>query len=222
MTQAERILQFYKQLPPVQVPKGVEVMNPYSDPIAWELTETFYRKFYEDNNHRILLFGINPGRFGGGITGIPFTDPIRLEKDCGIANPYRKVPELSSEFVYKVVEGWGGAKRFYGDCMISALSPLGYTREGKNLNYYDDRALLSNVEGFIVHCIQKQKELIDSRSTVLCLGEGANSKYFRKLNDRYRFFENIISLPHPRWVMQYRRKRIDEFVQLYIKTLSSV
>ncbi len=40
--------------------------------------------------HRYLILGINPGRFGGGITGIPFTDPIRLQNICGIENDFQK------------------------------------------------------------------------------------------------------------------------------------
>ena len=33
-----------------------------------------------------MIFGINPGRFGAVLPGIPFTDPIRLKKECGIDN----------------------------------------------------------------------------------------------------------------------------------------
>ena len=49
---------------------------------------------------RHLLLGINPGRFGGGVTGIPFTDPIRLQNVCGIENNFEKKQELSSVFIY--------------------------------------------------------------------------------------------------------------------------
>ena len=33
------------------------------------------------------------------------------------------------------------------------------------------------------------------------------------------FFERILPLPHPRWVMQYRRKRKEEFVGQYLGVL---
>jgi len=98
-----KVLAYYEDLEsPVGLPDGVEVMNPYSNPEVKHVLETFYANYYQDNKKRKLILGINPGRLGAGITGIPFTDPIRLEKDCGIANNFVKKGELSSEFVYKV------------------------------------------------------------------------------------------------------------------------
>jgi hypothetical protein len=222
-TQADNILQFYKSLRPDFDPgHGIEIMNPFTDASAWSLTETFYRKFYSDSHRRVLIFGINPGRFGGGITGIPFTDPIRLETDCGIKNDLRKVPELSSVFVYEVIKAYGGAQKFYKQFLITALSPLGFVKNGLNLNYYDDKTLLKDSEPFIVDCIRKQKEAISTIDTCFCLGEGTNFKIFKKLNEKYGFFSSIIPLPHPRWIMQYRRKRVDEFVERYVAALSEL
>src|SRR5215831_1320075 len=105
LTQSYAILEFYKKLNPrFRLPAGVEIMNPFTDGTAWELTSQFYTKFYNDTNRRIFIFGINPGRFGGGITGVPFTDPVRLEKICGIRNDLPKKAELSSLFVYDIID----------------------------------------------------------------------------------------------------------------------
>ena len=90
---------------------------------------SFYTKYYSDNNKRILLLGINPGRFGGGVTGIPFTDPVRLEKVCGIKNDFQKKQELSSVFIYEMIEAYGGAEKFYKQFYISAVSPLGFVKQ---------------------------------------------------------------------------------------------
>ena len=79
----------------------------------------FYEKYYNDNNERYAFFGINPGRFGGGVTGIPFTDPIRLEKICGIPNDFEKKQELSSVFIYDMIDAFGGAAKFYKRFYIS-------------------------------------------------------------------------------------------------------
>src|SRR5690554_1690741 len=69
------------------LPPGVGVMNPFSEnPPAITASQEFYRRYYNDNSERHILIGINPGRFGAGQTGVPFTDPHRLRKDCGI--PY--------------------------------------------------------------------------------------------------------------------------------------
>ncbi len=221
-TQAERILDFYRSLKPgFPLAHGIEIMNPFDDPLSWQYTSAFYHKFYSDHRERKIIFGINPGRFGGGITGIPFTDPVRLQEDCGIENPFQKKSELSAQFIYKVIEAYGGALKFYGDFFISALSPLGFTRHGINLNYYDDKQLLKDSEPFIIDCIRTQQKSLNVSDHCFCLGEGTNYKLFHKLNEKHHFFKKISPLPHPRWVMQYRRKRVDEFVDKYLTVLMS-
>src|SRR5690606_3791757 len=105
VTLADKILDFLSTLPdPGPLPKGVAVMNPFVDKKAFTLVRRFYTTFYNDNNPRTAILGINPGRFGGGITGIPFTDPIKLEKYCGIENDYEKRAELSADFIYRMIE----------------------------------------------------------------------------------------------------------------------
>lgn len=220
--QAVAILRFYKWLQPnFKLPKNVEIMNPFTDAAAWKLTATFYNKFYNDDKPRRFIFGINPGRFGGGVTGIPFTDSIRLQQECGIENGLPKKAELSSQFIYQMINGYGGTEAFYGQFFITALSPLGFTKNGINLNYYDDKELLKACEPFIIACIREQMATIPTTNICYCLGEGTNFKYFSKLNSTHQFFKEIIPLPHPRWIMQYRRKRIDEFVKLYVDKLKN-
>lgn len=219
---SDKILQFYRSLEiPGNLPAAVQVMNPYSDGEAMELCRRFYQKYYSDKRPRTGIFGINPGRFGGGVTGIPFTDPIRLEKDCGIDNDLDKKPELSATFIYEMIHAYGGPANFYEDFFIGAVSPLGFTFEGKNLNYYDDRKLQELLQPFIIRNLQKQIEIGLSTSVCICLGEGKNFKYFSKLNDKHHFFEEIIPLAHPRFIMQYRRKRLPEFIERYLGVLSA-
>jgi Uracil DNA glycosylase superfamily len=220
-TQADAILEFYKQLDPAfELGEGIEIMNPFQNEDSWRVAELFYEKFYGDNYRRTFIFGINPGRFGGGITGIPFTDPIRLETDCGIQNNFRKQAELSSVFIYEVIRAYGGTEKFYRDFFITALSPLGFTKNKINLNYYDDKDLLKNSEAFIVECIRQQQQRIDASENCFCLGEGTNYKIFKKLNEKYGFFKVITSLPHPRWIMQYRRRKIADFTDHYLSKLA--
>src|SRR5215210_9221015 len=90
---------FHLQLP-FKLPNKIEILDAHKIPAVKEACAKFYEKFYSDNNKRHLLIGINPGRFGGGVTGIPFTDPIRLQNDCGIENDFQKKQELSSVFMY--------------------------------------------------------------------------------------------------------------------------
>jgi hypothetical protein len=218
---ADQILNFYKGLRlAVKLPDGVSFMNPYEDDGAFEVTTMFYQKFYSDNNERQIILGINPGRFGGGITGVPFTDPIQLERSCGIKNDFHKKPELSSTFIYSMIEAFGGPKKFYGKYFIGALSPLGFVKDGKNLNYYDIRELQEAVEPFIVSCIRRQLEFNIDRSKCFCLGEGENFRVLSKLNDIHKFFGEIHPLPHPRFVLQYKRKQLPEYIRRYVNAFT--
>src|SRR5262249_48388885 len=160
----------YRSLQPAfRMPNGVSIMNPFTEDSSWKLVEAFYQKYYADKSARILIFGINPGRFGGGITGIPFTDPIRLQGRCNIPNDLKKLPELSSVFMYEMIDKYESVDLFYKHFFITALSPLGYMKAGKNLNYYDDKNLLKASEPFIINCIRKQLETISSSLTAFCL-----------------------------------------------------
>jgi hypothetical protein len=219
-TNADKILRFYQQMDAsFPLPPGIEIMNPYANPVALSYVTQFYQRFYGDHKNRRIIFGINPGRFGAGVTGVPFTDPIRLANVCAIDNNFQKRPELSSLFVYEMIEAYGGAGSFYGDYFITALSPLGYVKEGRNLNYYDDRQLIEASQQFIVVSIQQQVEMLNPGQIAWCLGEGMNYRIFNKLNEHYKFFSEIIPLPHPRWIMQYRRKSMSEYVKMYLDAL---
>lgn len=220
MTFAQHVLQFTKTLRPnLQLPPGFDLLFPYDNPETLRVMTAFYEKFYSDSNPRIFIFGINPGRFGAGVTGVPFTDPIRLKEACKIDNEFAKKPELSSVYVYQFIQAYGGLELFYKNFYITSLSPLGFTKNGININYYDDRKLQESVEPFILESIRTQQQFGTSRKVALCMGQGKNAAYFQKINEKHGFFEQIIPLPHPRWVMQYRRKSVGEFVQMYVENL---
>jgi hypothetical protein len=161
---------------------GVEVMNPYQDAVAFGLCEKFYTRFYNDTHPRRMILGINPGRSGGGITGIPFTDPIKLEINCGIRNTLQKKAELSAEFIYAMIDSAGGPEKFYNRFFISAVCPLGFTKSGNNLNYYDDKVLEEIIKSFIITCFQGQLNFPIDRTICYCLGEGKNYAYLSKVN----------------------------------------
>ncbi len=219
MTFAEKILNFHRQLhPDWALPEGVELLFPFDNAETWQVMEQFYHKYFSDNRQRILIFGINPGRFGAGITGTPFTDPKLLEEVCGIENPFKKKYELSAIFVYDFIHAFGTVEAFYQQFYITSLCPLGFVKDGKNYNYYDSKTLTEAVEPHIIHNIEQNLEFGCSSKAALCMGRGKNYAYFEKLNAEHGFFEQILPLPHPRWVMQYRRKRKEEFVLEFVET----
>lgn len=221
MTFGKQVLSFYKNLDkPDNLPDEVEVLHPFSEQDVMNTIETFYKKFFDDDNKRTFLIGINPGRFGGGVTGIPFTDPIRLEEKLGIENDFDKKPELSSRFLYQVIDALGGPSDFFNYFYITSVSPLGFTKDGKNLNYYDIKELRDVLEDYIVDNMRKQIKF-GARPVAYSLGKGQNIKYLKQLNKKHELFEEIKPLPHPRWVMQYRLKRIDEFIGEYKEALAN-
>ena len=220
---ANNIIEFYKTIqPPAKLPKGVGVLYPQQEKEVIAIVEKFYEKFYNDNNQRTLIFGINPGRFGAGITGINFTGPKQLKENCGIDHSFKMGSELSAEFIYEAIEKYGGAKKFYKNFFISAISPLGYIKDGVNLNYYDDKKLQEAVTPFVVDCIEKQLKWNVNRSASICIGGEKNYKYFLKLNEKYNWFGEIIPLPHPRFIMQYRRKTKENYLSTYYDAFCKV
>ena len=220
MTFAENILSFLLHVKiPFALPGGVGVLDVHKDKAVQQACKTFYHKYYNDNNARHLMLGINPGRFGGGVTGIPFTDPIRLQSECGIKNDFTKKQELSSVFMYEMIQAFGGAQAFYNKVYISSISPLGFVKDGKNLNYYDDAALKKMIEPFVIDCIEKQLAWGIKRNVCFCIGEGENLKYLTALNDKHQWFGRIQGLPHPRFIMQYKLKQKEYYVDEYVKRM---
>jgi hypothetical protein len=220
MTVADRILEFYRSLSlDVRLPKGIAVLNPYRNDDVFRLTTAFYKKYYDDNHTRTIILGINPGRYGAGLTGIPFTDPVQLQNICGIANDLDKRPELSATFVYQLIHAYGGAEAFFRDYFIGALSPLGFTKDGKNINYYDHPNLVKAVAPFMIKGMHDQLTLNIGTANAFCLGEGKNARYLTDLNAHHHFFDAIVPLPHPRYIMQYKRRQLERYIRMYLTAL---
>jgi hypothetical protein len=221
MSWATSLLKFYTSLqPPLELPDDVQWLYPQKDPVVMQTVKRFLDKYYNDNHRRRLLFGINPGRFGAGVTGVNFTAPRQLKQFCQIDHPFKDQSELSAEFIYDMIMQFGGPEKFYGKFFITSVCPLGFIKHGKNINYYDDKELLATVEPFIIKAIKNQLELNVDRDTCYSIGGEKNCKFLNKLNQEYNWFGKIIPLAHPRFIMQYRRKSRQEFVEAYINLLS--
>ncbi len=221
MSFSDQIISYYSELQaPEGLPDDVITLNPYKEPITLQYARKFYQKYYNDKNERVILFGINPGRFGAGVTGVPFTDPIKLQGNCDIPNELEKRAELSSNFIYEMIDTFGGVNAFYAKYFISAVSPLGYIRNNINLNYYDIKGYKKIFERYCVNEIEKQLKMSISTNKAYSIGKGKNIEFLNWINRKYGFFDEIIPLPHPRWVMQYRLKRKAEFIEEYVTKLS--
>lgn len=219
---SDKAINFFTKLGlPENLPDDIDILNPYQDKEVKRITAEFFTRFFNDNNKRIFILGINPGRFGGGVTGIPFTDPIALEENCGIKNDFIKRAELSSRFVYSFIKEFGGTKKFYSKFFISAAFPLALTKSGKNYNYYDDPKLYNNLKPYLISSLKKQLMFGAKKETAICLGK-KNSAYLNELNRELNYFVDIIALDHPRFIMQYRLKKKEQYIQKYIQTFKSL
>jgi hypothetical protein len=223
-TFADRVITFCRGLDfKGMLPEGISIMNPFRDnPEVMSAVTLFYRKYYNDNTERYLVLGINPGRFGAGVTGIPFTDTIRLKEKCGLSIEGIKSYETSSVFIYEMIDHYGGTDRFFRDFFISSVSPLGFTYtspEGKelNYNYYDNRELTETIREFVIESIQKQLDFGIKKERCFCLGSGKNFKFLLNLNEKYNFFRRIEPLEHPRYIMQYKSKDKLSHINTYLK-----
>lgn len=225
---SERVKQFNRSLHlKAKLPHRIGVLNPFEeDAVALNCADAFYEKFYADDQLRYGVFGINPGRFGGGLTGVPFTDFKRLKEVCGIDPQGRSSNEPSSYFIYRMIAAMGGADNFYSRFYINSVCPLGFIISkipGRwiNYNYYDDPALHAAVKPFMVKTLRQQIALGLHTSVCFCLGK-KNFIFFSKLNEEYKFFGHIAALPHPRFVVQYRYKMMDDYIAEYCKKLAAV
>lgn len=275
-TLADKIIAFNRKLDFTgTLPPGIRIMNPFREQEAvMNISSAFYRKYYDDNTPRHLILGINPGRFGAGLTGIPFTDPGHLTEQCGIPYSGPIAHEPSSVFVYDMIQAFGGVEAFYSLFYISAVCPLGFTKfsttlppvlpptlsisgepervalsnktpmsnptlkgtsdmlrvgeriGGKlkirevNYNYYDSRELSTAMYDFMVTNLQKQLAFGLEHDICFCLGTGKNEKFLHALNERYGFFRKIIALEHPRYIMQYKSRTKQAYIDKYLQAFS--
>jgi len=230
MTFADKAIQFnadinYNGKP---LPPGIRIMNPFKEfSYTMDIVNSFYHKYYNDHHSRHIILGINPSRLGAGLTGIPFTDPKRLISELHIDYKGKMAHEPSSVFVYEVIEAFGGPKAFYSKFYINSPCPLGFTsidKNGKetNYNYYDSRELITAVHRFMVESLQKLIALGIETETCFCFGTGQNQKFLNKLNNEHGFFKKIIPLEHPRFIMQYKSRSKQFYIDKYLSAFDLV
>ncbi len=206
------------------LPTGYSFMNPFANGLALEISREFYLKYYHDGRPRAMILGINPGRHGAGRTGVPFTDSQRLEGVLGIAARGLQTYEPSAVFIYKLIALWGGAASFCGSFYINSPLPLGLLRinqrgQAVNSNYYDSRALQERTQPFIIQSMNSYLEMAIQQDVAWVLGQGKNYLFLDRLNSQHHWFKRLVPLPHPRYVVQYKRRDMDSYLQHYRQSL---
>lgn len=225
-TFAEKVVDFNRNLNySGELPDGFQVMNPYLDnPETLDVMQQFYHKYYNDTLQRKFIIGINPSRKGAGVTGVPFTDTKRLESVCRIKMHSAHTHEISSVFIYDMIEAFGGATDFYKKFYINSPFPLAIIQKTKtgnwlNANYYDDKFLFENVKEFMIESLQKHISLGLDTSEVFVLGK-KNADFIQKLNKEKKLFDKLTVLEHPRFIQQYKSKEKQLYIDKYILALN--
>ena len=85
-------------------------------------------------------------------------------------------------------------------------------KDGLNYNYYDEIRFFFTLKPAIIECLKSQIGFGAEKNIVICLGR-KNSKYLNEINKEYHFFNNIIVLDHPRYIMQYKLKSLDKYLK---------
>lgn len=191
-----------------------------------EITNAFYKKYYNDYNKRYLILGSSPARKGTATTGIPFEDASHLYKETGIMIDKFYINKSSFDFLCDVIEQYGGCEKFYKSFFMSFVCPLGIVNVNSkgnevNSNYYENKKLKNVLYNFIVDSLKKQIAFGIETSVCYCIGSGENFKFLTKINEQYKFFDKIIALEHPRFIMQYNSKNRNKYLDKYINALNN-
>ena len=141
---------------------------------------------------------------------------------------------------------FGGPAYFFSQFYITSLCPLGFTKDGKNYNFYDSKELQEASMPLILSSLRTQMPYPSSKSSLpfslslflsfslslfdhprfgaskkvaICLGTGKISTVLNTINRTHHFFDHILQVEHPRYIVQYKRARINEYpssIFLYI------
>lgn len=172
------LIKLYKPLAEVNSFPGMDknwrILNPYAT--NFEYFEFFANKYYADNNFRNIIFGLNPGRFGCGKTGITFTDEkilkSKLKYPRNISQPDK---EKTATRIYSVVEETfgGDLDLFFSKYFMSNIFPFGAIDLNGNNVVFNDLMKVSSVRDFSLDFVENTLRLFNPRR-VLCIGLGSH------------------------------------------------
>ena len=122
-----------------------------------------------------------------------------------------------------MIRAFGGPDEFYRRYFINSVSPLGFTivnEAGKevNYNYYDSAKLYKRVLPWIRSNLDTLRLMGFDMDTCYVLGV-KNRKFLEEINSTGKYFTNLVTLEHPRYIMQYQLKAKSDFIDKYLEVL---
>lgn len=191
--------------------KGITVLDGFNKNI--DIVRRYYQTVYSNEANRIVLCGINPGKNGAGKTGIPFLDYKSVSHLFSGIGRYDR--EQSAQFILSIINEIG-SDSFYRSVYMTNISWFGFTKDGKNLNYYDLPAPLPTTftDSFIEEMdIVKPKVIVPLSKEV----EQTLKQMIKSGRLRYPLAER---LPHPYYCSI--GKRAIKYRQIYVKKITSL
>ncbi len=224
----KKIVDYYKwlSLQNIELFDKYKIVNPYKQERIIKIVEMFYNKYFDDNNNRYLILGASPARRGTSATGIPFEDEEHIYKLTGeIVNDFY-INKNSSNFLYDVMENYGGIDKFYSDFFFGFVCPLGIVNTNNknnevNVNYYENNKLKKHLNDFIKKSLEELIKMGINRDVCYCIGSGDNYQFLSKLNEENNYFKRIVALEHPRYIMQYNKDKVSFYMNKYLKELNN-
>lgn len=216
-TFGSRVMEFYKSLERFRwATPEVALLSPIADAERHTAMSAFCEKFYNDDESRVFWLGINPSRVRRSSTGVPYTDGFALGTICGIPNNFNLGRELTADFFYQFIQHYGGPEAFYAKHYAGAAYPLSILRKEKYCNYYD-KGLPEEVIASIPGQIRRQAD-IGHRRVLVIIGSGQNATVLKRLNDELSIFSHVLTVEHPRYIMQYKSAALTDFLKKFVET----
>jgi hypothetical protein len=226
---ADKVLQFNKSLDfKGKLPKGISIMNPFrEDKKVNRVASQFYKKYYDDNGDPPYDTRHQPRQVRRRRNRYSFHRSETVGRKMRHPFHGELKHEPSSVFIYEMIDAFGGAESFYKQFYINSICPLGFTAtnaRGKevNYNYYDSKELIAAVYDFMCDSISKQIAFGIDTGTGFCFGTGKNEKFLRELNEEKKYFKNIVALEHPRFIVQYKSKTKQDYIDKYVSSFRKV
>ncbi len=177
----------------------------------------FHKKYVEPNSPKIVICGINPGRNGAGLTGIPFIDFESLSNMLPDIN--KKDREQSANFFFSVIQQFG-IETFYKYFYVTNISWFGFSRidKSKNVNYYE-KDISTEIAICLIDKFVEEMDLINP-DYIIPLSKTVLYELESLKNQQKIRAEIGTCLNHPSWIVTYRRKDVITWRQKYVDTLS--
>lgn len=169
----------------------------------------FHKKYVQPNSPKIVMCGINPGRRGAGITGIPFIDTNSLSRMLpGISNPKS---EKSAKFFFSIIEEFG-INEFYKNVHVTNMSWFGFYKldNGTNVNY---NSLPEEIQNILIDKFVEEMNFIKP-DVIIPIGDIVNWELLYNLKVKKRINAEIgHRLYHPAYRLVDRNTYIDTLTQ---------